>query len=268
VRLKATIILWTGLLLAGCATTDRALMPTPSVYQVPGGRPAFDLAAATDQNPSLDLLYITDRAPETSAEGSLPYGDADYCHPGNNQHGKRKARFPLSFIFNHLSGRKWRCLLAPRETMNRSAFPYGKERAKQIFFGAAQIRFVPDLDWETLRAQSQLRERDREINLELGNVRALGAFPEEPYRLARTRDGLILRDRAELARHAEARASLSGEIQRRLAATPKKEILLYVHASTRPSPAPPSQQRSSATSWAGRRCAHSSPGPRLPAAIS
>jgi hypothetical protein len=55
-RLKTTVILWTGLLLAGCATIDRALMPTPSVYQVPGGPPAFDLAAATDQNPNLELL--------------------------------------------------------------------------------------------------------------------------------------------------------------------------------------------------------------------
>jgi len=55
-RLKASIILWTGLLLAGCATIDRALMPTPSVHQVPGGRPAFELAAATDQNPNLELL--------------------------------------------------------------------------------------------------------------------------------------------------------------------------------------------------------------------
>jgi len=176
--LKATIILCSGLLLAGCATTNRALMPTPSVYQVPGGRPAFDLSATNDQNPNLDLLYITDRAPETSAEGSLPYGE---------------------------------------------------ERAKQIFFGNAEVRFVPALDWKTLRAQSQLRERNREINLALGDVRELRAFPEEPYRLARTRDGLILRDRAELARHAEAKATLSGEVQRRLDAAPKNEILLYVH---------------------------------------
>jgi hypothetical protein len=37
------------------------------------------------------------------------------------------------------------------------------------------------LAWETLREQSQLAERTREVNLELGQVRELGAFPQEPY---------------------------------------------------------------------------------------
>jgi hypothetical protein len=29
-----------------------------------------------------------------------------YCHPGKNQHEKRKARFPLSFIFSALQAPK------------------------------------------------------------------------------------------------------------------------------------------------------------------
>jgi esterase/lipase superfamily enzyme len=40
---------------------------------------------------------------------------------------------------------------------------------------------------------------------------------------------MVLRDREELARHAAAKAGLQGEIQRRLARAPKREVLLYVH---------------------------------------
>jgi esterase/lipase superfamily enzyme len=115
------------------------------------------------------------------------------------------------------------------QSQEQSPLPYGQERARRIAFGSAQVRVVPGLDWETLREQSQLAERTREVNLELGQVRELGAFPEEPYRLHAAEDGKLLRDRAELARHAEAKGRLQGEIQRRLAAAPKKEVMLYVH---------------------------------------
>ncbi len=88
---------------------------------------------------------------------------------------------------------------------------------------------VPGLDWETLREQSQLAKRTRDVNLELGEVRELGAFPDEPYQITSSDDGKMLRERAELARHFDAKAKLQGEIQRRLAQSPKREVLLYVH---------------------------------------
>jgi hypothetical protein len=46
-----------------------------------------------------------------------------YCRPGKNQHGKRKARFPLSFIFNALQALKMAGLPTPREALNQSAPP-------------------------------------------------------------------------------------------------------------------------------------------------
>jgi esterase/lipase superfamily enzyme len=91
------------------------------------------------------------------------------------------------------------------------------------------VRVVPGLDWEALREQSQLAERTREVDLELGEVRELGVFPEEPYRLEGRAGRGILRDRSDLARHAEAKAGLQSEVQRRLAQAPKREVLLYVH---------------------------------------
>lgn len=107
--------------------------------------------------------------------------------------------------------------------------PYGEQRARRIAFGSAEVRVVPGLDWATLREQSQLAERTRAVNLELGQVRELAAFPEEPYGVKRTADGTVRHDRAVLARHDEARDQLETEVQRRLADSPSKEVLLYLH---------------------------------------
>jgi esterase/lipase superfamily enzyme len=187
-HLSAFVTLLAGLLMGGCATGPRQLMPTPKLYQLPGGQPVFDQAAQSRQrmDPDLDLLFITDRAPATGAE-------------------------------------------LAEQPQDERPLRYGQQRARHIAFGSAQVRVVPGLDWETLREQSQLAERTREVNLELGEVRELGAFPEEPYQISADNKGLLLRDRAELARHDEAKAKLQGEVQRRLAQAPKREVLLYVH---------------------------------------
>lgn len=178
ILLKALTLLAVILVITGCATQARHLMPTPSIYRLPGGQPVFNLPEDARPSPDLDLLYITDRAPETDPESTLPYG---------------------------------------------------QERARRIAFGSAQVRVVPDLDWETLREQSQLAERTREVNLELGAVRELGAFPEEPYTVWRDEKGLLLRDREELEHHFEAKERLTTEVEKRLDAASKKEVLLYVH---------------------------------------
>ncbi len=185
---QTTAIFMAGLLLAGCASSARQLMPTPILYQAPGGQPLFDPAEAEQQrrDPDIDLLFITDRARPTAAE------------------------------------------LAAQDEGERP-LPYGQQRARHIAFGSAEVRVVPGLDWETLREQSKLAERTREVNLELGEVRELGAFPEEPYRLQRVDEGTILRDRSELADHFAAKAGLQGEVQRRLAESPSREVMLYVH---------------------------------------
>ena len=173
-------------LIGGCATSARQLMPTPVLYQLPGGQAVFEPDVEVSQSPDLDLLFITDRAPPTAAE--------------LDAHAKDEA--PLA---------------------------YGQERARHIAFGSVRVRMVPALDWDTLREQSQLAERTREVNLELGTVRELGVYPEEPYPVSKGVDGKVLRDRAELARHFEAKAALQGEVERRLAQAPKKELMLYVH---------------------------------------
>jgi len=170
-----------ALLLGGCASGGRPLMPTPVLYQQPGGSPVFAATAPTPRNTDVDLFYITDRAQESPPEPNTPE--------------------PY----------------------------YGQSRARYISFGSAQVRLTPPMDWDTLRAQSQLAERTLDIELELGALRELGAFPQEPYQLYRDSKGWIRRDRAELARHAEVKAELHSALQQRLAQAPKKELLLYVH---------------------------------------
>jgi esterase/lipase superfamily enzyme len=69
----------------------------------------------------------------------------------------------------------------------------------------------------------------REIELALGEVKQLGAFPNEPYQLHRLPGGLIERDRDGLARHAAAKSELTQAVERRLERSGSKQIMLYVH---------------------------------------
>ncbi|MGE5152433.1 MAG: alpha/beta hydrolase [Bdellovibrio bacteriovorus] len=161
-------------------------MPTPTLYQLPGGQPVFEVPEGKRPSPDLDLLFITNRATLNEAE----------------KEAQADATTPL---------------------------PYGQERARRLAFGSAQVRVGPGITWEELKRQSQLGERTRPVELELGKVRELGAFPTEPYQLKRLPDGYIQRDLEELKRHDQARDRLMGEIQQRLQAAPKKEVMLYVH---------------------------------------
>ena len=65
-RLAKTVVTALAVLLVGgCATSARQLMPTPTLYQFPGGQPVFDRIKQSRQTPDLDLLFITDRGPPT-----------------------------------------------------------------------------------------------------------------------------------------------------------------------------------------------------------
>ncbi|MDJ0867685.1 MAG: alpha/beta hydrolase [Myxococcota bacterium] len=67
-RSLATLLVLTSV---GCAT-GHPLMPTPNLYVRSGGYPESQVAAAA-RSSRLELLYVTDRAPET-VDGALAYG--------------------------------------------------------------------------------------------------------------------------------------------------------------------------------------------------
>nr|WP_242518155.1 alpha/beta hydrolase [Thiorhodovibrio winogradskyi] len=189
------------ILVSGCATPARSLMPTPTLYLAPEGEPVFASSNPSPDSPDLEVLYITDRARPSAEELAGRAGKPEPIDLGGSVRREPAA----------------------------TALPYGQERARRIAFGTVRVRVTPDLDWASLSAQSQLARRTREVNLELGKVQELGAFPEEPYRLIRVGERRLLRDRDQLKLHESTKHGLQGEVQRRLATAPKKEILLYVH---------------------------------------
>jgi len=64
-------------LVTGCSSMGRPLMPTPTVYQQdPGASALFSETPPERQTTHVELLYITDRAPETDSDTALPYGEA------------------------------------------------------------------------------------------------------------------------------------------------------------------------------------------------
>jgi len=68
---SAIVIAAIAFVLTGCAT-NRAMMPTPVLYTGANAKPLFTELSIESRRPSLDLLFITDRAPAEQADG-LPY---------------------------------------------------------------------------------------------------------------------------------------------------------------------------------------------------
>jgi hypothetical protein len=66
---SAVVIATIALVLTGCAA-NRAMMPTPVLYTGANAKPLFTGLAQDNRQPSLDLLYITDRAPAAHADAT------------------------------------------------------------------------------------------------------------------------------------------------------------------------------------------------------
>jgi esterase/lipase superfamily enzyme len=163
-------------LLNGCATTY-PLMPAPALYAGQHAKPLFTAVPDSDKKASIDLLYVTDRAPGTEADKPLPYS---------------------------------------------------AERSHSMAFGSVTVEFGEGVAWDTLVAQSTLSERKVPLDLKLGPTKELGRFPEISYGVESTPTGLV-RVPAAIDAHQKAAAMLQGEVARRLAAAPRKEVVLFVH---------------------------------------
>ena len=71
-RLRGLILILAAFTLAGCASVFR-MMPTPALYTGLQAKLLFTDAPADVRTPSLDVLFVTDRAPAASAEALEPY---------------------------------------------------------------------------------------------------------------------------------------------------------------------------------------------------
>ena len=166
------------ILIAGCASKPRQLMPTPLLYQAPGSISAVvkheeSRGSSTD----VDLLYITNRARETEPESILPYG---------------------------------------------------QNRSSSVAFGSARVQIGPDVSWDSLDRESRMAVRTRDLDLSLGEVREIGRFPAEPYNVEVREDGLY-RSAADMRVHYEAKDMFQAELEKRLARSKTKNVIVYVH---------------------------------------
>jgi esterase/lipase superfamily enzyme len=106
--------------------------------------------------------------------------------------------------------------------------PYGQARSRSLIYGRTAVRMGENLEWTELAAQSRSAKRREKIKLSLGETQELGRFPNEPYAIVV--DGRHIRRAPESTRrHREAKEGLYRELSARLARSPSREILLYVH---------------------------------------
>jgi esterase/lipase superfamily enzyme len=108
------------------------------------------------------------------------------------------------------------------------AAPYTADRSRSMAFGSTMVEFGENVDWEQLMKESTETKREVALKLALGPTRELGRFPPIPYELAVVPAG-ISRLPAVVDAHQKAKAALQAEIERRLKAAPRKEVVLYVH---------------------------------------
>lgn len=98
------------LLLVGCSSAPK-LMPTPNIYTDDGSYPESSVPPGLKSN-QINLLFVTDRAPETTADGTLEYGTGRSASVGFGS--------AIVEIGNDLP---WQELVEMSETSSRSTSP-------------------------------------------------------------------------------------------------------------------------------------------------
>ena len=115
-----------------------------------------------------------------------------------------------------------------RETEPESILPYGQDRSSSVAFGSARVQIGPDISWENLESESRRAVRTRDLDLSLGKVKEIGRFPAEPYNVEVRADGLY-RSAADMRMHYEAKDMFQAELEKRLARSKTKDVIVYVH---------------------------------------
>jgi len=106
--------------------------------------------------------------------------------------------------------------------------PYTEDRSRSMAFGSTTVEFGEHITWDALVEQSLLVDRPIALDLTLGPTKELGRYPRIPYAVAMTPTGLT-RAPAVVDAHEAANRELQAEIERRLALSPRKEMVLYIH---------------------------------------
>jgi esterase/lipase superfamily enzyme len=104
--------------------------------------------------------------------------------------------------------------------------PYTADRSRSLAFGSTTILFGEGVTWDTLVRLST--NRTEPLTLTLGPTKELGRYPPIPYGVIETAGGLM-RAPEVIEAHETASRALQAEIERRLASSARKEVVLFVH---------------------------------------
>jgi len=162
---RLEIALATGLigtlLLAGCA--GHLLMPTPSIYLPPDQRELFVDLPPDLKSPSLDVLYVTDRAPRRDESGRLTYtsersrsmavGSATTIF-GNGMSWKQLAQESVERKRNGLIRLH---LGAVTELVRFPPIPYGSHRSGSEYLRDAEVVAAHDAAKAVVQAELERR---------------------------------------------------------------------------------------------------------------
>jgi esterase/lipase superfamily enzyme len=105
---------------------------------------------------------------------------------------------------------------------------YGYGRSWSLAYGSVKVEIGKNATWEELVAASRTHKRKGSWPLKVTSITEMGRFPKSPLPLIE-RDGEIIVDPDAGAKIREAQSGSHGEIRRRLALTPTKEVFIYVH---------------------------------------
>ena len=105
---------------------------------------------------------------------------------------------------------------------------YGSDRSRSMAFGSVIVEIGERVPWPTLAEQSKEDPRKLPLELHLGAATELGRFPTIPYDVDAVQGG-ITRSPAVVDKHEQAAAALQEEVARRIAVSPRKDLVLFVH---------------------------------------
>ena len=106
---------------------------------------------------------------------------------------------------------------------------YGQERSRSAAFGEVEIQIGENLSWDALAQESRSSEREEELPLIRTSTNELGRFQPTPPTLVLSDAQLAQPEPASDPLDSEMARRFTDELTRRLAATPRKEVFLYVH---------------------------------------
>ncbi len=129
------------------------------------------------------------------------------------------------------------------ETDEAGQLKYGFQRSASIGYGEATVEIGEGVTWQEVVAASRSRKREQRLGIELRQVRELGRTPSTPYPIV-PRGGFFDYTPTSLEQGRVALEKFRQQIDARLALTPRKEVLLFVHGYN-------NSFRDAALTWAG-----------------